>query len=141
LSKKRKTTLNFYARKGGAFDALHSKGLFYPWLIAMFLILEIIRIIIIYFGFSMDIYFLDYWNSRFLFGLDIPGTIQFICLLIAVYIFIHLGIFLTEKHKSRRQLYIGIAFHIFGIVIAILYVLAWGMYGPFIESELDRMVR
>ena len=137
MSIKHKPNLNFYTRKGSAFDAMHSKTLFYGWVVGMFLILEVVRLLLIVFFVSMDARdVLDFWNSPFLFGLDMAGTVQMLCILLAAYVFVHLGVFLTEPHRRRRDLLVGVSVHVFGIVIAVMYALAYGMLGPWLHQDL-----
>jgi hypothetical protein len=57
-------------------------------------------------------------------------------LLVAGYVLVHFGVFLTEPNDNRRKYITGIAFHIFGIVICVMYILAYSMYGPWLEREL-----
>ena len=133
MKKKKKTGLNFYSRKGTAFDALKPPDLFFPWLIVMFLTLEIARMALIVFGVSLDIrQQLHKWNSHAIFGLDMAGIYQMLGLLIAGYTLAHLGVFLTLPFRNRRSYVIGIAMHVFGIIVSVLYIFAYGDYGPWL---------
>ena len=134
MREKGKPGLNFYSRKGAAFDAKNAKWLFFPWIIIMFLTLGILRLFLIVFDCSYEIYqLLHEWNSEFLFGLDMTGAFQMISLLIGAYILAHFGVYITERHKNKREFYIGTALHVFGLVICILYIIAHNMYITWLE--------
>ena len=94
LRKEKKAGLNFYKRKGTAFDSFKSTIIFFPWLVITFLILEVLRLYLIVFEASIDVRDAPHAMKRhLLFGLDMMGAFQMVALLLAGYIFLHLGVF------------------------------------------------
>lgn len=136
MAKKKRIRLNFYGRKGREYFTESAAFPLLMWIVVMFLTLELVRLLLIFYGSSLDLEYLDFWYSHAFFGLDTAGLFQMISLLVAGYVLVHLGVFLTEPHENRRKYVIGIALHAFGIMICVMYVLAYGMYGPWIERNL-----
>jgi hypothetical protein len=135
LAKKR-IKLNFYGRKGREYFTESAAFPLLMWIVVMFLTLELVRFLLIFYSFSLDLRYLDFWYSHAFFGLDTVGVFQMLSLLVAGYVLVHLGVFLTEPHENKRKYVVGIAFHIFGIVICAMYILAYDMFGPWIEGSL-----
>jgi hypothetical protein len=133
---KKRIRLNFYGRKGREYFTGSRAFPLLMWIVVMFLTLELVRLLLIFYSFSLDLRYLDFWYSNAFFGLDTVGVFQMLSLLVAGYVLVHLGVFLTEPHENRRDSIIGIALHIFGIVICVMYILAYSMVGPWIEGNL-----
>lgn len=128
MKKHRRIRLNFYRRKGSAYAALRSGHLAFLWIVVLFFVLQALNSYMLLFAMSSyPPVFYHVWKARLFLGLDMAGAFQMLALLLAGYIFVNLGVFVSEHYGSRRCLCLGIAVHIVGIVLAVGFVFLYGM--------------
>ena len=136
MSTRRKVRLSFYRSGGDAHKAMNAHTLFYPWLVPAFLVLQGFTYLFIQAAFSYaPIEYHIVWRMPLLFGLDLTGVAQMLALLFAGYALVSLALFVTGPRTDRRSFQIGVALHVFAILLFIGHIVAY----DFFNQQIDKM--